>query len=260
MEFAMLVVISPAKSLDFDTLPPAHTPTQPQFLAKSEALVKLVRKWKADDVRALMGISEKLAQLNVERFKTFSTPFTPANARAAMFAFDGDVYTRLDAYSLKKTDIEFAQKHLRILSGLYGLLRPLDLMQAYRLEMGLPVAVGEAKNLYSYWGDVVTESLVAELAGHKSRVLINLASIEYFGAVKAKAITGGVITPVFKELRGNKAQIISFFAKQARGQMARYMVTQRIDRAEGLKDFNIDGYRFDAALSKPHQYIFTRAS
>jgi uncharacterized protein len=256
----MLAVISPAKSLDFDTSPPAHTPTQPQFLRQSEALVKLARKWKADDIRALMGISEKLAQLNVERFKTFSTPFTPTNARAAMFAFDGDVYTGLDAYSLKKADVEFAQKHLRILSGLYGLLRPLDLMQAYRLEMGLPVAVGKAKNLHSYWADTVTDALVAELAGHKSPVLINLASNEYFGAVKAKAITGGIITPVFKELRGNKAQIISFFAKQARGQMARYMIKERIDHAEGLKDFNIDGYRFDAALSKPHQYIFMRKS
>jgi uncharacterized protein len=256
----MLAVISPAKSLDFDTSPPAHTPTQPQFLPHSETLVKLARKWKADDVRALMGISEKLAQLNVERFKTFSTPFTLANARAAIFAFDGDVYTGLDAYSLKKADIDFAQKHLRILSGLYGLLRPLDLMQAYRLEMGLPVAVGKTKNLHSYWGDTVTQALVAELAAHKSPVLINLASTEYFGAVKAKAITGGIITPVFKELRGNKAQIISFFAKQARGQMARYMITQRIDCAKGLKDFNIDGYRFDAALSSPHQYIFTRAS
>jgi uncharacterized protein len=255
----MLAVISPAKSLDFETAPPAHTPTQPQFLDKSEQLVKLARKWKADDVRALMGISEKLAQLNVERFKTFSTPFTPANARAAMFAFDGDVYTGLDAYSLKKTDIEFAQKHLRILSGLYGLLRPLDLMQAYRLEMGLPVAVGKAKNLHSYWNDSVTQSLIAELATHKSPVLINLASTEYFGAVNAKAV-GDVITPVFKELRGNKAQIISFFAKQARGQMARYMITQRIDRPEELKAFNVDGYRFDAVLSKPNQYIFTRAS
>jgi uncharacterized protein len=257
---AMLVVISPAKSLDFETAPPAHTPTQPQFLGKTEQLVKLARKWKVEDVRALMGISEKLAQLNVERFKNFSTPFTPANARAAMFAFDGDVNTGLDAYSLKKADVDFAQKHLRILSGLYGLLRPLDLMQAYRLEMGLPVAVGKAKNLHSYWSAMVTQSLVAELAGHKSPILINLASTEYFGAVNAKAVSGGVITPVFKELRGNKAQIISFFAKQARGQMARYIITQRIDRPEGLKDFNSDGYRFDAALSKPNQFIFTRAS
>jgi uncharacterized protein len=256
----MLTVISPAKSLDFESTPPAHTPSEPQFLAKSEALIKVARKWRVDDVQSLMGISEKLALLNVERFKAYKTPFTPQNARAAMFAFDGDVYTGLDAYTLKKSDIEFAQKHLRILSGLYGLLRPLDLMQAYRLEMGLPVAVGKTKNLHGFWIDTVTQALSTELSAHKSPILINLASTEYFGAVKAKSLSGGVITPVFKELRGNKAQIISFFAKQARGQMARYMITQRIDRADGLKDFDVDGYRFDASLSKTDQFVFTRKS
>jgi uncharacterized protein len=258
--FIMLAVISPAKSLDFETELPKHTPTQPQFLDKSETLIKAARKWSVEDIQELMEISEKLAKLNVARFRDFKTPFTPENARAAMFAFDGDVYTGLDAYSLKKADIDFAQKHLRILSGLYGLLRPLDLIQAYRLEMGLPVAVGKAKNLHSYWSDTVTQSLIAELATHKSPVLINLASTEYFGAVQTKAFAGGIITPVFKELRGNKAQIISFFAKQARGQMARYMITQRIDRPEGLKDFAEDGYCYDAMLSKPHQWVFTRKS
>ncbi len=256
----MLVVISPAKSLDFETVPPVHVPTQPQLLPQSEALIKMARKWSATDIMELMGISEKLAVLNVERFKVYKTPFTPGNARAAMFAFDGDVYTGLDAYTLKKSDIEFAQKHLRILSGLYGLLRPLDLMQAYRLEMGLPVAVGKAKNLASYWAGIVTQALANELTAHKSPVLINLASTEYFGAVKAKSLPSGVVTPVFKELRGNKAQIISFFAKQARGQMARYMITQRIDRADGLKDFDVDGYKFDASLSKADQFVFTRKS
>lgn len=256
----MIIVISPAKSLDFETVLPAHVPTQPQFLVQTEALIKVARKWRVDDIQTLMGISEKLAVLNVERFKSYKTPFTPGNARAAMFAFDGDVYTGLDAYTLKKSDIEYAQKHLRILSGLYGLLRPLDLMQAYRLEMGLPVAVGKAKNLHGYWADIVTQALTNELAAHKSPVLINLASSEYFGAVKAKSLPGGVITPVFKELRGNKAQIISFFAKQARGQMARYMITQRIDRADGLKDFDVDGYKFDASLSKADKFVFTRKS
>jgi uncharacterized protein len=256
----MLAVISPAKSLDFENDPPKHTPTQPAFLDKAETLLKVARKWTEDDLRALMGISSKLAKLNVARFKDFKTPFTSGNARAAMFAFDGDVYTGLDAYSLKKADIDFAQKHLRILSGLYGLLRPLDLMQAYRLEMGLPVAVGKAKNLHAFWSDTVTKALIAELATHKSPVLINLASNEYFGAVNAKALTGSVISPVFKELRGNKAQIISFFAKQARGQMARYMVTQRIDRPDGLKEFAEDGYRFDTALSTPDKWVFTRKS
>ncbi len=256
----MLAVISPAKSLDFETAPPPHTPTQPQFLAQSGALVKVARKWGVEDIQSLMGISEKLALLNIARFKAYKTPFTPSNARAAMFAFNGDVYTGLDAYTLKKSDIEFAQKHLRILSGLYGLLRPLDLMQPYRLEMGLPMAVGKAKNLHGYWADTVTQALLAELTTHKSPTLINLASTEYFGAVKAKSLPGGVVTPVFKELRGNKAQIISFFAKQARGQMARYITTQRIDRADGLKEFDVDGYRFDASLSRTDQFVFTRNS
>jgi uncharacterized protein len=254
----MLAVISPAKSLDFETATPVHTPTQPHFLPQAETLVKVARKLKVDDIIALMGISEKLAALNVARFRAFKTPFTPDNARAAMFAFDGDVYAGLDAYTLKKSDIDFAQKHLRILSGLYGVLRPLDLMQAYRLEMGLPFAIGKMKNLHGYWREPVTGALVSELAAHKMPVLLNLASTEYFGAVNPKAVPGGVITPVFKELRGNKAQIISFFAKRARGLMVRYIIDERLDKPEGLKDFAIDGYRYDPALSKPATLIFTR--
>jgi uncharacterized protein len=256
----MLAVISPAKSLDFETKAPDYSPSVPQFLAKSETLVKAARKLKADDLSALMGISEKLAVLNAARFKAFSTPFTKDNARAAVFAFDGDVYAGLDAYTLKKADIAYAQKHLRILSGLYGLLRPLDLMQAYRLEMGLPFAVGKSKNLYGFWGDVITEALAAELATQAQPILINLASTEYFGAVKPKALGAEVVTPVFKELRGNKAQIISFMAKKARGLMARYIITERVDAPEGLKDFATDGYRYDPALSKAGQLVFTRKS
>jgi uncharacterized protein len=256
----MLAVISPAKSLDFETAPPAHTPSQPQFLAQAETLVKAARKLKAEDVAELMEISEKLAVLNVARFKAFQTPFTPDNARAAIFAFDGDVYAGLDAYTLKKADLAFAQKHLRILSGLYGLLRPLDLMQAYRLEMGLAFAPGAVKNLYSFWDSKITQALADELSGHAAPVLVNLASTEYFSAVKVKVLGHSIITPMFKELRGNKAQIISFMAKKARGLMARYMIDARIDRPEGLKDFGIDGYTFDAALSKADQWVFTRKS
>jgi uncharacterized protein len=256
----MLAVISPAKSLDFETETPDYSPTLPQFLAKSETLVKAARKLKADDLSALMGISEKLATLNVARFKAFSAPFTPDNARAAIFAFDGDVYTGLDAYTLKKADLAYAQTHLRILSGLYGLLQPLDLMQAYRLEMGLPFAIGKSKNLYGFWGDALALALAEDLKSHKSPILINLASTEYFGAVKSKALGAAVITPVFKELRGNKAQVISFMAKKARGAMARYMITGRVDRPEGLKDFVADGYSYDPALSKATQWLFTRKS
>jgi uncharacterized protein len=254
----MIVIISPAKSLDFETRLPAHEPTQPQCLDKSEALIKIARTWTVDDVKSLMGISEKLAQLNTERFKKFNTPFTSNNARAALFAFSGDVYIGLNAYKFETADIDFAQNHFRILSGLYGLLRPLDLIQAYRLEMGLPINVGTEKNLQNYWIKTVTQMLATELSTHHSPVLINLASKEYYSAVEAKSIVGGVITPVFKELRGNKAQIISFFAKHARGQMARYIIRQRLDRVDGLKDFNIDGYYFDAALSSAHQWIFVR--
>lgn len=254
----MLTLISPAKSLDFESALPALEPSLPQFLPESEKLVKAARKLRAADISALMGISDKLAALNVARFRNFSTPFTPDNARPCLFAFNGDVYTGLQAPSLKKADLTYAQKHLRILSGLYGVLRPLDLIQPYRLEMGLPLAVGKAKTLYAFWGDRLTTALAAELATHKSPVLINLASQEYFRAVQSKGLPGPVITPVFKEIRGNKAQIISFFAKKARGVMARHIITQRIDRPEGLKDFVEDGYRFDPMLSNETLWVFTR--
>ncbi len=256
----MLTVISPAKSLDFETKTPTHKATQPAFLGNAELLVKTARKLSLAEVCALMGISAKLAELNVARFKSFNTPFTPENARAAFFAFDGDVYTGLDAYTLASADLSFAQKHVRILSGLYGLLRPLDLMQAYRLEMGLPFAVGKAKNLYGFWGEALSKALSAELASQKVPVLVNLASAEYFSAVKAKALGAEVVTPIFKELRGNKAQVISFMAKKARGMMTRYIITERVDTPAGLKDFSVDGYRFDPSLSKANQLVFTRIS
>jgi uncharacterized protein len=254
----MLAVISPAKSLDFERATPKHTPTQPLFQAQTETAVKAARKLSADDLCALMGISAKLGALNAARFKAFSTPFTKENARAALFAFNGDVYTGLDAYTLASSDLTYAQKHLRIVSGLYGLLRPLDLMQAYRLEMGLPFPIRKFKNLYGYWGDTLTKALAAELATHKTPVLINLASTEYFTAIKPKILGAEVVTPMFKELRGNKAQVISFMAKKARGMMARYMITERADTPEALKDFNADGYRFEPSLSKAGQLIFTR--
>ena len=256
----MLTLISPSKSLDFETPLPPHSPSEPRFLDDSQRLVDAVRKLSASKLMALMEISQKLADLNVARFKAFSLPMTPDNARPAMFAFDGDVYAGLKAYDLSQKDIAFAQDHLRILSGLYGLLRPLDLIQPYRLEMGLPFKVGRAKNLYAFWGDRLAQSLESDLAEHASPVIVNLASQEYASALPAKAVRGRMITPAFKELRNGKAQIVSFFAKQARGAMARFILTQRVDAADGLKDFSDGGYRYDAKLSDADHPVFTRKS
>jgi uncharacterized protein len=256
----MITVISPAKSLDFESALPPHQPSEARFLAESEKLVNTARKLKVADLQSLMDISEKLALLNVQRFRDFALPMAQPAARAAVFAFDGDVYTGLEARTMKKAGINFAQNHLRILSGLYGLLRPLDLILPYRLEMGLPFAVGKAGSLYAFWGTKLSKMLMADMQDQKSQVLVNLASQEYFAALQPKSLGCPVITPVFKELRGNKAQIISYFAKQARGRMARFIIDERIDRAEGLKDFSGDGYAFDAAHSTGSTFVFARTS
>ncbi|MGK2284540.1 peroxide stress protein YaaA [Pedomonas sp. V897] len=255
----MLTLLSPAKSLDFETpLPAGVAPTQPQLLERSEDLVEQARKLSAQDLKDLMGISDALAELNVARFRNFSTPFTPENARPAIYAFNGDVYTGFDVKTLDAETVAFAQDHVRILSGLYGVLRPLDLMQPYRLEMGVAFRTPQAKTLYGYWGDTITNVINEHLAGHDSRVVINLASQEYFGAVQPKKLEAPVITPLFKERRGNQLKVISFSAKKARGMMARYLCENRIDRPEGLKDFAEDQYRFDPALSDENTWVFVR--
>lgn len=253
----MLTVLSPAKSLDFESPHPDAGFTQPHFLDKAEKLARAAARLKPEALRELMDISEPLALLNAGRFRAFSTPFTPDNARPALFAFNGDVYTGLDATSLSASQIAFAQCHLRILSGLYGLLRPLDLMQPYRLEMGTAFATRGHQNLYSFWKAQLTRKLAEELDGAS---LVNLASQEYFGAVEAKQLPGGVVTPVFKEVRDGTPRIISFFAKKARGSMARFICQNAIDRPEGLKDFAQDGYRFDASGSDGTTLLFTRNS
>ena len=254
----MLVVISPAKTLDYETAPTTRKATQPALLDKSSLLVDDARKLSPEDIGKLMGISEKLAALNHERFMNWGQPFDLDNAKQSLLAFKGDVYTGLEAETLDSAQLNFAQKHLRILSGLYGVLRPLDLMQPYRLEMGLKFANSGGKNLYEFWGSDITDALNKQLKSLKSEVLVNLASNEYFKAVHPKSLNAEVITPVFKDLKNGKYRVISFFAKKARGQMARYAIEKGIEDPAGLKRFRVGGYRYSKAESTAREWIFTR--
>tara|TARA_Y100000296_G_scaffold40691_1_gene46976 strand:- start:773 stop:1549 length:777 start_codon:yes stop_codon:yes gene_type:complete len=254
----MLVVVSPAKNLDFESEIPVSQFTQPAMLEDTERLMEVCRTLSPADLSSLMKISDKLATLNANRFAEFSTPFTQENARQAMYAFNGDVYTGLDAYSLDSDTVEYAQIHLRILSGLYGLLRPLDLMQAYRLEMGTKLANPEGKDLYAFWDDRITYVLNKALEAQGDNVLINLASNEYFKAVKKKSLDGMIITPIFKDCKNGQYKIISFFAKKARGLMARYILENRVEDVEGLKNFDVDGYRFSEEQSSSTELVFLR--
>jgi cytoplasmic iron level regulating protein YaaA (DUF328/UPF0246 family) len=254
----MLIVISPAKTLDYETAPVLKKNTMPALLQKSAQLAAVARELSPDQVGALMGISDKLAQLNHQRFMNWGEPFTTDNAKQALLAFKGDVYTGLDAESMGVADFNFAQKHLRILSGLYGLLRPLDLMQAYRLEMGLKFSNPGGKNLYEFWGSDITDRLNNQLKVLKSEVLVNLASNEYFKAVQPRALNGEIITPIFKDLKNDKYRVISFFAKKARGQMVRYIIDNRLDDVAGMKKFSADGYRYNKGQSTAREWVFTR--
>ena len=254
----MLVVVSPAKNLDFDTQVPVSEYTQPALLGDADALAQECKALSPADLSSLMKISDKLATLNANRFAEFSTPFTPDNARQALFAFNGDVYTGLDAQSLSEDDIAYAQQHLRILSGLYGVLRPLDLMQAYRLEMGTKLANSRGKNLYEYWGDTVTTEVNKALAAQGDNVLVNLASNEYFKSVKPKQVDGMIITPVFKDKKNGQYKIISFFAKKARGLMARYILQNKVEDVAGLRAFDTAGYYFSEEQSTETELVFLR--
>lgn len=254
----MLTVISPAKSLDMSSPVPESTVTQPRFLEEATKLARAAAKLGAADLERLMGISEKLAGLNVGRFRAFEPPFTPENARPAIYTFAGDVYVGFDAKSADRATIAFAQDHLRILSGLYGLLRPLDLMQPYRLEMGTKFGVGRAKDLYAFWGTRLADALAEELSGHRAPLLVNLASKEYFGAVPVKRLPGPVITPEFKESADGRLRFNTFAAKKARGLMARYICEHRIDEPEALKKFDVDGYRFQPSQSDAQNWLFVR--
>lgn len=254
----MLTVISPAKTLDFDTPAGTKSATQPEFLAQSAGLVEDARALSPEDIQALMGVSENIAQLNHRRFMDWRVPFELDNAKQSILAFKGDVYTGLEASTLTEAQLSFAQSHLRILSGLYGVLRPLDLMQPYRLEMGLKFVNRGGKNLYQFWGDAITKSLNKQLQNSRSKVLVNLASNEYFKSVQSKMLDADIITPVFKDFKGGKYKVISFFAKRARGQMARFIIDNELDEPDGIKEFTADGYRYNKAESSAREWLFTR--
>ena len=253
----MLLVISPAKTLDFTTPPHTGVFTQPEFLAESARLVKLLRALDLDQLAGLMGISDPLAALNAGRFQAWKTPFTPDNAKQAALAFAGDVYGGLDAPGLGQADLDFAQGHLRILSGLYGWLRPLDLIRPYRLEMGIRLANARGKDLYAFWGDRLTKAANAMLAGHP--VLVNLASAEYFKALDPKALAARIITPVFEDWSRGEYRVVAFHAKRARGLMCRYAIRRRLEDPEGLQGFKAEGYRFDRKASQEDRWVFRRA-
>lgn len=254
----MLAVLSPAKSLDLETPVPDIAATQPVFLADAAKLAKRAAKLKAADLRALMHISESLAKLNVGRFKTFHTPFTPNNARPALYTFHGDVYRGLDGPTLTGEAVAFAQAHVRFLSGLYGALRPLDLIQPYRLEMGIKLATPRQSDLYGYWGNRVTDALAAALADHADQTLVNLASVEYFGVVRPGRLPGAVLTIDFRDDHDGELKFNSFAAKRARGLMARYICVERVDQRDGLHAFDYENYRFNAAHSTDDHWVFVR--
>ena len=252
----MKIVISPAKSLDFETKLPSRKHTESAFLKNAEVVHKAVKEKSPAELRELMDISDKLAELNWQRNQDWKTPFTTKNARPAMYAFNGDVYTGLDAYTIPTAKIGRLQDTLRILSGLYGLLKPLDLMQPYRLEMGTSLPVGESKNLYEYWKKTITQALNDELKDDE--LFINLASKEYFDAVDTKALKVPVITPEFRDYKDGQLKMISFFAKKARGMMVRYIIDKNVKTLKGLKGFDYEGYAFDPKLSKGNTLVFTR--
>ena len=254
----MLMVISPAKTLDFETLPTTSEHTTPDFLDDSEELIEQLREMSPHDVSALMKISDKLGNLNFDRYLSWDKKFTLDNAKQALLAFKGDVYTGLDAESLSGDDLLWAQEHLRILSGLYGLLRPLDLIQAYRLEMGTKLVNGRGKDLYQFWGSKITEALNQQQADESLPVLVNLASNEYFKSVQSEQLKAEIITPVFKDWKGDKYKIISFYAKKARGLMVAYIIRNRLNDVEQIKNFDSEGYVYNPAMSSASEWVFTR--
>ena len=252
----MKVLISPAKTLDFDSALPKVEPTQSAFLNQAEAIQSALRKLTPADLKDLMGISDALADLNWKRNQDWQLPFTQENARPAVFAFKGEVYLGLDAYTLSEKALKEGQATLRILSGLYGLLKPLDLIQPYRLEMGKPLAVGDKANLYQIWKPQLAEALNQEMAS--GEVLVNLASKEYFDSIDTKLLKADVITPEFKDFKDDKLKTISFFAKKARGLMTRYILENQLTDVEDLKGFSAEGYGYDANLSTAKKWVFTR--
>ena len=254
----MLIVISPAKTLDYDTPAVTQHYSQAAYLDHAQQLINRARRYSALDIAEIMAVSAKIAELNFDRFEAWHTPFTPDNAKQAVLAFKGDVYSGLDAATFSEADFEFAQQHLRILSGLYGLLRPLDLMQAYRLEMGRKIDTDRGKNLYEFWGNIITDGINQQLAESGSKHLINLASNEYFKAVKSKQLQGEIITPEFKDYKNGSYKMMGVYAKKARGQLSRYIIQNQLSDVEQIKGFNQDGYAFNDEMSKANTWVFSR--
>jgi cytoplasmic iron level regulating protein YaaA (DUF328/UPF0246 family) len=254
----MLIVLSPAKSLDYSTPSTTETHTTPDFIDHSAELISVLQKLSPDQIGSMMKISDPLAQLNTARFASWSKQFTSANSKQAVMAFNGDVYEGLDAASLNSTQLSYAQSRIRILSGLYGVLRPLDRMQPYRLEMGTSLANPRGKNLYAFWGDTVTQALNRQMGRQKARTLVNLASEEYFKVVRPAVLDAGIVTPVFEDWKNGKYKIISFYAKRARGLMARYAALNKITDAEQLKAFDLGGYQYIPQDSDSGRWMFRR--
>jgi len=254
----MLLVISPAKTLDYDTPPQTTTFSVPAYLDHAEKLIHRARQYNELDVMDLMSVSAKIAQLNVQRFADWHTPFSPKNAKQAALAFKGDVYTGLNIDSFSEDDFQFAQQHLRILSGLYGLLRPLDLMQAYRLEMGRRIDTNRGKNLYAFWDAIITEGLNEQLAALNSKNLINLASHEYFKSIKPKLLNAEIITPAFKDYKNGAYKMMGVYAKKARGMLSRFIIQNKITEPKLMQDFNEGGYKFNKKMSEGNTWVFTR--
>ena len=255
----MLTVLSPAKKLSKDCFVKTDHYQTPQFLEDSKGLVKELKKMAPLDFMSLMGISENLAELNWERMQEWNEIFKPENSREAIFSFMGDTYSGLDADSFTAQDLGFAQNNIRILSGLYGVLRPLDLMKPYRLEMGTKFASARGKNLYDYWEDSLSNYIKKELKEHKENVLLNCASVEYFKSIDRPSLNVNVITPQFKDMKNGKYKMISFFAKKARGMMARFIVQNRIENVNDILTFDLGGYSYNKSLSTPIQPVFTRS-
>ncbi|EPS2040363.1 MULTISPECIES: peroxide stress protein YaaA [Citrobacter] len=254
----MLILISPAKTLDYQSPLATTRHTLPELLDHSQQLIHVARQLSAPQIGKLMGISDKLADLNATRFHDWQPDFTPENARQAILAFKGDVYTGLQAETFSEADFDFAQQHLRMLSGLYGVLRPLDLMQPYRLEMGIRLANAKGKDLYQFWGDTITDKLNEALEAQGDSVVINLASDEYFKSVKPKKLNAELIKPVFLDEKNGKFKVISFYAKKARGLMSRYIIENRLTQPEQLTAFNREGYFFDEEASGNGELVFKR--
>ncbi len=255
----MLITISPAKTLDYESPLVTDKFSQPELLSESKQLIELCQQLTPAEIASLMKISDKLAGLNAARFGEWHPDFTPENARQAILAFKGDVYTGMQADTFSAADFTFAQQHLRMLSGLYGVLRPLDLMQPYRLEMGIKLKNARGKDLYSFWGDIITNHLNQALESQGDNILINLASDEYFKAVNTKKLQGTIIKPVFLDQKNGQYKIISFYAKKARGLMSRFVIQNQLTEREQLKEFNLDGYQFDKSSSQGDELVFKRA-